>query len=466
MTASASVPLKPRTVPPMPSGTGPIRRLRASLKNPVSMYTEDYFRDPIIKARMGGRWFAQVMDPDLVQKLLQGEGTFCGRSPLAQKVLKPALRDGLLTAEGQTWKTQRKAASPAFRARALASLVPTFSRAGLASRDRLLAQRGETVNIALETTRATFDVISDVLLAQPGEGFRQEDVAENIAIFAHSIGRFTLYDLFPVFDSFLPRRLFSPGYKKGMAAVAELRAMATDIVERRMAVPLAEGAEQDDLMGLLIAARDPETGAGLNAEELVDNALTFVGAGHETTAVALAWTLSILAQSPHWQDALAEEATSVLGDRAPTAEDLPRLALHDRVVREAMRLYPPVAIIPRGITAPVELGGHHFGPGDHVSVGVYPMHRHQALWVDPWAFDPDRFLPERASDYHKYQWLPFGGGPRVCIGLRFAMMEAVAILATLTPSLRFSMPGAQPPEPYLAVTMRPRGGVPLKIEAR
>ncbi|WOI54391.1 cytochrome P450 [Parvularcula sp. LCG005] len=438
------------------------RRATAALANPIALYTEDHFTEAVVPVKMGKRLFAQVMDPAMVQTLLQGEGRITGRSYIAQRVMQPALRDGLLTAEGEMWKAQRRAASPAFRAKCLAALMGTFNRAAQSSQQRLTAQANDVVDIQAEMTRASFDIIADVLWVRPGADYSSDAIVDDIQTFVTSIGRFTLSDLFPVFDRLIPRQWLAPGYHKGLEAVHRLRVLAAQIVESRK----AEGAEDNDLMGLMINARDPETGDPLSPQELVDNALTFVGAGHETTANALSWTLSLLAQSPHIQDALADEATQALGGRAPTHNDLAALPLHDRVIREALRLYPPVPMIARAITGEVELGGTIFRPGDHVTVGVYPMQRHENLWEDPHRFDPDRFLPERMSTYHKYQWLPFGGGPRVCVGQRFAMMSMMSVLSHLTPVMRFEMVDERAPEPHLSLTLRPRTPLRLRVTTR
>lgn len=453
--------------PPVPRGlpddARPLKRMRQILRNPMAMYSPAYFREPMMTARVSTKQFAQIMDPALAQVVLQDQETY-GRSEYAQRFLRQALGEGLLTAEVEKWRPQRRAASPAFRAQALNSLVPTFTAAGIGMADRLSAAAGTKIDVAPETTHATFEVIARTLLhGGEAESYEAELFADDISLFMDTIGSLSLHDLFPVMGKLLPRALFVPGYAKGKAAVKRLRQHAEDIVKTRLA---ADNADEEDLMGLLIAAEDPESGDRLSPSELVDNALTFVGAGHETTAVALSWTFYLIAHSRSLQDDLAAELESLAGDNPVTADHISQLYLHEAVLKEAMRLFPPVPIIPRSVKQRTQLGDLSLRPGDHVSIGIYPMHRHIELWDDPDTFNPARFMDGYESDRHKYQYLPFGGGPRVCIGMRFALMEGVAMLAETLRKVRFSVPEGFVPEPHLAITMRPKGGMPLLIEQR
>ncbi|MEM9233167.1 MAG: cytochrome P450 [Pseudomonadota bacterium] len=453
--------------PPVPRGlpdnARPLNRMRQILRNPMAMYSPIYFQEPMVTARVSTKQFAQIMDPALAQEVLQDQDTY-GRSEYAQRFLRQALGEGLLTAEVEKWRPQRRAASPAFRAQALNSLVPTFTTAGRGMADRLARGAGRTVDVAPETTHATFEVIARTLLhGGEAEAYEAELFADDITLFMDTIGSLSLHDLFPIMGKLLPRALFVPGYRKGKAAVKRLRSHAEDIVKTRLA---ASNPDTDDLMGLLIEAQDPETGGKLSPTELVDNALTFVGAGHETTAVALSWTFYLIAHSRSLQDDLLAELTDVAGDESVTADHLSRLHLHEAVLKESMRLFPPVPIIPRSVKQRTQLGNLSLKPGDHVSIGIYPMHRHQTLWHDPDTFNPARFMEGYESHRHKYQYLPFGGGPRVCIGMRFALMEGIAMLAETLRKVRFSVPEEFIPEPHLAITMRPKGGMPLYVERR
>ena len=442
--------------PPAAPGLGNIIR---AIRNPLSVYTEQFFRLPMLHETGIVGSTLHIMVPELAQEALQSDAL--GRSVFVRRMLTPVLRDGLLTSEGESWRLQRRAASGAFGAKALQSLVPTFDRAGQDAARRLLAS-APTALAQPEMTRATFNVIVETLLRRPGESLPQRRIAEDLTTILDTIGRVNISDCAPWAGRVIPRSLFSPGHRRGQAAVSRVRAMAADIVRDRLALD----DPGDDLMGLLIKARD-EAGGRLDPHSLVDNALTFIFAGHETTAILLTWTLFILSGSAEVQDALAEEALRVLADDTPlTTERIAALELHERVLKEVLRLYPPAAVIPRSVVEPTRIGGVNLVRGDHVMVSVYPMHRHRDLWSDPFAFDPDRFLPERGEIRSRYQWLPFGAGPRVCIGLRLAMMEAVAILARITSNVRLRPSGAPHPTPRISITLRPDSDVPLLVAPR
>jgi len=213
-------------------------------------------------------------------------------------------------------------------------------------------------------------------------------------------------------------------------------------------------------------ARDPETGQTMNDEQLIDNLLTFYLAGHETTARALAWTLYLISQSPEWAAALEEEVARVTGGGPVEGAHLERLVLVQQVLKESMRLYPPVPLINRQCVAAARLDGVEVLPGATVVMPIYAMHRHAKRWEDPDAFDPARFAPERESKIPRYQYIPFGAGPRICIGMAFAMLEATAMLATLLREARFAPVPGHEPTPVARVTLQPGGGLPLQVTLR
>jgi cytochrome P450 len=215
-----------------------------------------------------------------------------------------------------------------------------------------------------------------------------------------------------------------------------------------------------------MGARDPETGQSMNDEQLVDNLLTFYLAGHETTAKALTWTLYVLARSPQWTALLEDEIARVTGGGAVTAEHIDRLALVQQVIKESMRIYPPVPLMSRQAVAETKLDGHTVKAGTSLVMPIYAIHRHRKRWEDPDAFDPGRFAPDREAKIPRYQYMPFGAGPRICIGNAFAMIEATAMLATMLQRVRFAPKEGYEPEPIARVTLLPRGGMPLKVTLR
>ena len=451
MSALQSVLIDPPSYQALPSSTPNWRRMTKFVENPLSMYTEEFFHLPIIEGWAFGRKVVHVMAPGAVQEVLQSESY--GRADVVRERITPILGNGLFTAEGNDWKKQRQAASPAFRAKALEALIPTFDAVGRATADRFAASSGAILEIQPETTRATLEVIIETLLKEDGDQISIEQLAADTNIIVESIGRTRLLELIPFVNL--------PPDPKAKEAVARVKHKAATIVNARM----AQEDPGDDLMGLLIKARD-EDGNGLTPENLVDNVLTFLGAGHETTALTLAWAIYVISKSTHLQEALAKEANRVIGEGAITADTIKSLELHERVIREVLRLYPPVPVIPRRVMSPTRLCYMNLDVGDAVLIGVYPMHRHQGLWDEPFSFDPDRYLPDRNEIQHRYQWLPFGGGPRVCIGLRMAMMEAVAILARISQTVQLHPAGRPDPVPHLTATLRPHGAMTVRAYRR
>jgi cytochrome P450 len=217
-----------------------------------------------------------------------------------------------------------------------------------------------------------------------------------------------------------------------------------------------------DLLDLLLAGEDPKSGRRMDTGELRDNLLTFIVAGHETTALTLAWSLYLCAFDQGVQERAREEAQQVLPGRAATGEDVVRLPYLRQIVEEALRLYPPAGIVSRTAQKADVLCDTDVRPGDTVMIPIYALGRHRALWRDPDSFDPDRFEDRKAID--RYAYLPFGDGPRICIGASFALQEAVIILATLLSRFRFTPVRGRDPKPVMIITLRPQGGVWLQAE--
>ncbi|NJM36130.1 MAG: cytochrome P450, partial [Rhodomicrobium sp.] len=224
-----------------------------------------------------------------------------------------------------------------------------------------------------------------------------------------------------------------------------------------------EGGGDGDLLGRLLAARDPETGEPMSMEQLINNLLTLLEAGHETTSRALTWTLYLLARAPDWRERVRAEVTAVCGGGRVAAEHIGALRLTQQVLNESMRLYAPVPVVSRIASRDMEIGGMEIPRDTFTVIPIYCIHRHRALWSDPDRFDPSRFDPEREAAYPRAQFMPFGAGPRICLGSTFAMAEATAILATLVRGAHFEWDGRHVPEPVSRVTLQPRGGMPLKV---
>jgi cytochrome P450 len=371
-------------------------------------------------------------------------------------LLSPLLGKGILTSEGADWKWQRQAAAPMFRPQDLAGFVPAFVRAADSTIARWRANPGAIRAIDEDMTRATFDVIASTLLPSADQSF-----ADTVQGCIRTLQRYGGWDI--LFAQMgLPRWVPKPGMFAEPRVVRTLRGVVMNLLhelrDRRKEVD-----SHDDLMRRLIAARDPETGRSMDDEQLVDNLLTFYLAGHETTAKALTWTLYLLARSPRWAAALEDEVARVVGNGPVRSEHIDRLVLVEQVLKESMRLYPPVPAMTRQAIADARIGEHAVPKGSSVLMSIYAIHRHAKRWERPHEFDPARFAPANEASIPRYQYMPFGAGPRICIGMPFAMIEATAILATLLQRARFEWAGKEEPVPVARVTLIPKGGMPLKV---
>ena len=442
----------PRIVPP----DRPLGRLgfvTTFLRNPLeviprAVYEEDFV--PVKSSRVPRVW---ATSPALVRGVLVDERDKF-RKLVQIRLLGPLLGSGILTSEGPEWRWQRAAASPMFKPEELAGFVPAF----VAAAKRRLAHWGSGASIQpmdAEMTRATFDVIMSTLLRSSDETLAP-CVHRAVEALQRSGGWDLLYSQLKM-PPWMPR----PGMMSTFRAMKTLRSRMVRVIEDRR----TRGPE-DDLTQRLIAARDPETQQTMDAERLVDNVLTFYLAGHETTAKALTWTLYLVARSPQWAGAMEEEIARVAGDGEITAAHLEKLAVTEQVLKESMRLYPPVPIMSRQAVADVVIDGHEVKAGTSVLIPIYAIHRHARRWPEADAFQPERFAPEREEAMPRYQYMPFGAGPRVCIGRNFAMMEAAAMLATFVQHARFSPCAGHEPSPVARVTLIPKGGMPLRVAQR
>jgi cytochrome P450 len=346
--------------------------------------------------------------------------------------------------------------TPVFQPRNLAALSPVMTAAADAASARLAAATGGVAEVHAEMVAATFDIICDTALSGR-ERLDRKRVSSAVTRFIETAGSVSLLDVMGV-PQWVPRL-----NRLDRSDARRMDRMVDGVIaarRRRGAMP------QPDLLDLMLNAQDPETGRRHTPAEVRNNLLAFLIAGHETTALALSWSLFLCAFDPAVQARAADEAQAVLGDRAADAADCAKLPYVRQVIDEAMRLYPPAGLLSRGARRGDMLLGRAIEPAETVMVPVWAVHRHRALWDDPDAFDPDRFAPERARARHRYAYLPFGAGPRVCIGMGFALMEATIILATLLARLRFDLLPGQRPLPRMLVTVRPEPGIVLRITRR
>lgn len=420
------------------------------MRNPLAVVPRAAYEEDFVAGEGGSRSYAWVTSPALIKAVLLDEREKFQK--LSQiRLLSPLLGKGILTSEGADWRWQRQACSPMFRQEDLLGFVPTFVR----STGKLLAQWRAAPGVRpidRDMARVTFDVISATLLPSADETVGPA-VERSVSRFQEA-GAWGQLFAFARIPQWVPR----PGFVAGRRSVIELRSAVAQMMRERRALSTAP----DDLMNRLMKARDPETGQQMNDEQLTDNLLTFYLAGHETTARALTWTLFLLARFPEWQEKLAGEIEAVAGAGAVASEHIDRLVLVQQVIKESMRLYPPVPLMSRQAVVDTALAGHPVRAGTSVVMPIYVIHRHRGRWERPDEFVPERFAPESEAKRARYQYMPFGAGPRICIGRAFAEIEATAMLATLLQHARFELAGHEP-QPVARVTLLPGGGMPLQV---
>ncbi len=393
-----------------------------------------------------------IAEPDAVQRVLLDNKVNYIRPRLAQRLLSPLVGNGLLSSEGEDWRKQRKIVAPTFAPGAVAKMARGI--AGVAAAQVAAWDGGSSrIDMAKAATDATMAIIANTLFS--GDSRLTARAAgqhiENLII-AGGQARFTTMLGVQDFDP-------SPAMVRARKGRRYLRETLTALVRER-----GPSGGADDFFGGLIRSLHEQFPADEAESLAVDNAITFYVAGHETTANALAWTIYLLAAQPALQEEARAEAVTALaaGDVETLADHLPLLR---QILDESMRLYPPAPRFDREAVADDRLGDVDIAKGDLVSIWPWVLHRHRALWANPDAFDHTRFAPEAKAKLHKFQYFPFGGGPRVCVGARFAMVEALVILAHWLAARRFSLPPGFRPDPVGSVTLRPRGGMPLIVGA-
>ena len=435
--------IRPRTAP-----LTMLQSFQAARRNVLEIIPAIAYIQPIISGRMGSRWH-MVQDPVANKRIFLDNVAAYPKSEVMNRMLRPAVGNSLFTSEGAHWRWQRRAVAPVFAQRNVVALAPMMTATAERAAKRLATGPGPHEMVA-EMLSATFDVICEVALSGR-EHFDAEVYGAAITGYFGTAGKASLLDFLQV-PSWVPR----PGLVLGARHARTMHRMVAEAIEARRQQATGKA---DDLLDRMLAAEDPETGRRMTPEELLHNMQFFIVAGHETTALALSWTLYLLAGEPRFQDRAREEARGVLGARAAGAAELDAMPYVRQALEEAMRLYPPVGLLARNVLEPDILVGREVLPNDIVFLAIYALHRHEMWWDRPNAFDPDNFAPDRVRDRHRYLYLPFGAGPRVCVGANFAMMQAQIILSTLLARYRFDLTDKPPPVPTMSMTVRPEGGV-------
>lgn len=432
-----------------------MRRLRRSQTDPLAewMDARETFGD-VVRYRAGRLPIYLVSHPDDVQRVLQGNWRNYHKGIFNQPLV-PLLGEGLLTNEGESWLSQRRLLQPAFHREhlsALASIMAEEAEA-LVERWQTLARTGETVEVGPAMHRLTFRIASRALL-----GVRMDMDDALAGAFATAVEHVNFRSRHPLAP---PDWMPTPRNRRYRRSAAELDRLIHGIIRERK----ESGADGQHILSLLLSARDVESGERMSEPQLRDEVLTFLVAGHETAATLLSWTLHLLAQHPESAEHLSQEAEQRLQGRKATAGDVPQLGYARRVLEESLRLYPPSVVLPRQANGPDTLGGYAVPTDAAVLISQFVVHRHPEFWKEPEQFDPDRFQPEQVAERHRFAFVPFGGGPRVCIGREFAIMEGQIVLATLVRAFRFGAATERQVVPEVHVTLRP-GNLWLHLHER
>ncbi|MAQ13498.1 MAG: cytochrome P450 [Sandaracinus sp.] len=429
-----------------------LRSTASYARNPLRWLRtlRDEYGDIVEAEMLGRKWFV-VSHPDDIEKVLVKHAKVMNRDAYIH-ILQRTLGLGLLTSEGELWKRQRKLMAQAFTPRRIQSYAETMS----AVTDRGVHwAEGSVIDLHAEMSRVTMEVVAAVLF---GAGIGAEEVRV-VSEAMEVVNGFYANSLEAILE--VPEWVPTPRNRELSVAVKRIDAVLYDIIAERR----RSGAKHDDLLGTLLAAVDDD-GSAMTDQQLRDEAITLFLAGHETTALTLGYTLMLLGKYPEVEQRLKAELDSVLGGRLPTADDTRALPYTRQVLEEAMRLYPPAWTTGRESREPIELRGFTIPAGSQILTSQWVVHRDPRFFPDPEAFDPDRFEKGRAKQLPKYAYFPFGGGPRVCIGNHFAMMEAILILAIVMQRHHFELLPDQPLDLAPSVTLRPAKGVRAVVKHR
>lgn len=429
---------------------GSLPELRVDMLNFFAQQAKEF--GDIVPIRFADRRVALVSHPRAIEQVLVTENRKFTKH-YAIGLLKPTLGNGLLNNEGDSWLRQRRLCQPAFQR----DRIEAYGTSMVSLSEKLLGQwsREPRRDLHSDMMSVTLDIAAKTLM-NVDVGAESRQVSDCIdAIMDDFTYRFQSAILPPMW---VPTRR----NRRINGAIRELdKLIHSMIAERR-----ASGEDHGDLLSMLVQVRDEVDGSGMTDRQLRDEIVTMLLAGHETTALTLSWTWYLLAQNPAVEAKLLAEMEAVLGGRLPTAADMPRLVYCERVIRETMRLYPPAYTIGRKTKEPVDIDGCLIPKGTNVLMSQWIVHRDPRWFEDPLTFNPDRWTDNLAGRIPKYAYFPFGGGPRICIGNMFAMLEAVLLLSTILPRFKITLDPTQRVVPRPAVTLRPADGIRAVVTPR
>jgi cytochrome P450 len=445
---------------PQPRPLSALALLRTLKRNPLECWAAQHFEQPIVAGGLPVGHALLVHEPTAIRHVLLENAANYRKDRLQRRVLSAGLSDGLLSAEGEQWRLQRRVLAPMFARKTVINFTAAMMAAAEALVDRWsgLGERA-TIDVAAEMARVTLDVVERTIFSD-GFGSDAEAIRVAMATYFNTIGKISPLDILGVPD-FVPR--LSRFRVRSTLKFFETEVDRVISTRRRILAEQPDRAPRDLLTDLL-QALDCETEDRITESEVRSNILTFIAAGHETTANTLSWAMFLLSQSPQWRERLEAEADRELTGAIPGVAD--RLVETRAVIEEAIRLYPPIAAISRVALAADDLNGEPVRPGTLIVISPYVLHRHRLLWPSPDAFDPERFLGNARTTIDRFAYLPFGVGPRKCIGSTFALQEATLVLAAVLKHFRFQLQPGHAVWPTLSVTLRPANGLPMIVTRR
>ncbi len=437
-------PLMPPAPPRAPETMTAFGRMAAMRKSMIGTWGQRAYEEDVIQGRFFGRGSFILNTPDAIRHVLVDNYENYTRTPTGLRVLRPMLGEGLLIAEGRAWKHQRRTLAPAFTPRAVATLVPHM----IAATDDVVAKlgegRGEPVDLREIMQRMALEIAGRTMFSF-GMDHHGATLRDFVMEYGARLARPHFLDLLLPLGWPSPQDFSRARFRRRWTQFVAL------LMTQRRAAGKRENAPQRDLFDLMDAARDPETGQSFTDAQLGDQVATMILAGHETTATALFWSLYLLALDPTTQEEVAEEVGDATLDGTL---ELDRLKFTRAVIDETLRLYPPAFLIARAAAAPDKIAGIPVRPKDLIMIAPWLLHRHEKLWDEPNAFMPQRFMaPSPPPD--RFAYLPFGVGPRVCIGAHFALVEATLALAKLVGAFRITLLDREPVMPIGVVTTHP-----------
>lgn len=452
--ASVRRPIIPPTPPRAPDDMSFLGRVAVLRQNMIATWGQRAYEEDVIKGRFFLRNSFILNQPDAIRHVLLNNYENYSRTPAGIRMLRPVLGDGLLIAEGHSWTFQRRTLAPAFTPRATANLVPHMTAVLDETLAKLDERTSEPVDLREVMQRMTLEIAGRTMFSFGMD--RHGPTLRNFVMeYAARLGRPYFLDMLLPVSWPSPMDLARARFRKRWTEF-----VATLIAERRE-MGKKDGAPPHDLFDLMDAARDPETGKGFSDEQLVDEVATMILAGHETTATALFWALYLLALDPETQEEVASETR---GEHLDSIADIDRQKFTRAVIEETMRLYPPAFLVARAAREKDNAAGVEIGKGDIIMIAPWLLHRHEKLWDQPNAFIPKRFMSTEVPD--RFAYLPFGAGPRVCIGAPFAQAESVLALARLIGAFRVELADTAPVIPLGVVTTQPDRSPLFRITRR